>query len=284
MPFMCSKQHVWNSTPHDVLCGYGCPYCAGQKVLKGYNDLWTTDPDIAKMLKDQNVGFEISRGSNKCVEWVCQDCGTIKIDSPKEVIMYGVRCSKCSDGISYPNKFMASILRQLHIDYVPEWDPEWIKPYRYDFCINIDDDSVLVELDGGIGHGKIDFKTGEQDVAGLRRDMIKNEKASERNIELIRIDCDYPSMKSRFEYIKNSIICSRLSELCDLSTINWEQCNLDATKNLQIEAAKLYDSGLSIREISNKFKIAYDTIYQWLKRLASENLCSYKPVMGRSKK
>ena len=36
--FQCAKSHIWESTPHDVLEGYGCPYCAGNKVLKGYND------------------------------------------------------------------------------------------------------------------------------------------------------------------------------------------------------------------------------------------------------
>ena len=26
--------------------GTGCPYCAGQKVLEGYNDLATTNPEL----------------------------------------------------------------------------------------------------------------------------------------------------------------------------------------------------------------------------------------------
>ena len=29
MPFECRYGHIWDSTPHDVLEGYGCPYCAG---------------------------------------------------------------------------------------------------------------------------------------------------------------------------------------------------------------------------------------------------------------
>ena len=284
MSFMCINKHVWESTPHDILSGYGCPYCSGQKVWKGYNDLWTTHPEFAIMLKDPNVGFEISRGSNQCAEWICPDCGTIKMDSPKEVVAYGFRCSKCSDGISYPNKFMAGILKQLHIDYTPEYSPEWIKPYRYDFLIHVCNSDILIELDGGIGHGKIDFITGEQDINGLRRDMIKNEAAKEHNFELIRVDCDYPNVQHRFEYIKNSILNSRISCVLDLSKINWEQCNRYATKSLQIEAARLYDSGSKICEISNALHIAYNTIYQWLKRLSKEGLCSYEPVIGRSKK
>lgn len=32
--------------------GKRCPVCAGKKVLVGYNDLWTTHPEIAKLLKD----------------------------------------------------------------------------------------------------------------------------------------------------------------------------------------------------------------------------------------
>lgn len=32
--------------------GKRCPVCAGKKVLIGYNDLWTTHPEVAKLLKD----------------------------------------------------------------------------------------------------------------------------------------------------------------------------------------------------------------------------------------
>src|SRR5690606_19457566 len=38
----------------------GCSVCSGQKVLRGYNDLWTINPKIANMLKNKERGYELS--------------------------------------------------------------------------------------------------------------------------------------------------------------------------------------------------------------------------------
>ena len=43
----CSKEHNWSATVADRSRGFGCPYCAGQKVLIGFNDLMTVEPKVA---------------------------------------------------------------------------------------------------------------------------------------------------------------------------------------------------------------------------------------------
>ena len=40
--------HEWMSRPNDRASGYDCPFCAGQKVLSGFNDLATKCPTIAR--------------------------------------------------------------------------------------------------------------------------------------------------------------------------------------------------------------------------------------------
>ena len=39
--------HEWEATIYNRTKGSGCPYCAGQKVLKGFNDLLTVNPMLA---------------------------------------------------------------------------------------------------------------------------------------------------------------------------------------------------------------------------------------------
>lgn len=283
MPFMCKEGHIWPSTPHDVLNGYGCPFCAGNAVLRGYNDLWTTDPDLAQMLKNPNVGYEIGRGSHRCVDWICPDCGLPKSVSPKQVCIYGLACPRCSDGISYPNRFIISLLSQLSMDtFTSEWSPAWIGRCRYDAYFVLNGQEYVVEMDGGIGHGELDIRTNEPDTDGLARDMLKDEQARLHNIIVIRIDCKYEktSIYNRFQYIKQSVLSSPLSEIFDLSHVDWELCNKDATKSLHMIAAHEYDSGKSIQEIADELHVHYSTIYNWLKRLAKENLCSYVSVLG----
>ena len=70
--------------------------------------------------------------------------------------------------------------------------------------------------------------------------------ALEHNIFVIRIDCFYTKMEDRFSYIKNSIQNSELSNIFDLSYIDYDKCNKYATDSLSIKSANLYDEGLSI--------------------------------------
>jgi hypothetical protein len=134
-----------------------------------------------------------------------------------------------------------------------------------------------------LGHGNIDFTTKDKDTKGLERDIMKDNAADERDVVVIRIDCKYTDMRERFQYVKQSILNSQLAELLDLSSIDWDKCNVYATSSLHMKAAKMYDSGMSIREISEKLYVSYSTIYEWLKRLAKEGLCTYTPALGRSK-
>jgi hypothetical protein len=67
----CSLGHIWEVAPNQRSSGYGCPICAGVKVLPGFNDLATTDPEIAS----QAFGWDptiFSRGSDSKKEWKCE--------------------------------------------------------------------------------------------------------------------------------------------------------------------------------------------------------------------
>ena len=55
-----------------------CPYCSGKKVLKGFNDLATTRPDLVLDWDYENNTKrpdEITKGSNYRAHWKCHKCG-----------------------------------------------------------------------------------------------------------------------------------------------------------------------------------------------------------------
>lgn len=59
---------------------FGCPYCSGHKVLRGYNDLQTKNPELAKEWDQSKNGditpSDITAGSSrKKYWWKCQMCG-----------------------------------------------------------------------------------------------------------------------------------------------------------------------------------------------------------------
>lgn len=46
--WICDNGHTWEASVAGRVRGYGCPVCAGQKVLAGANDLATINPVLAK--------------------------------------------------------------------------------------------------------------------------------------------------------------------------------------------------------------------------------------------
>lgn len=73
----CSKGHEYEAIIHSRTAGAGCPFCANQKVLKGYNDLESTYPNIAKEWNYEKNGKLrpkfVSYGSQKKVWWKCSE-------------------------------------------------------------------------------------------------------------------------------------------------------------------------------------------------------------------
>ena len=72
----CEKGHEWQAVIYSRVAGAGCPYCAGQKPLKGFNDLETVYPNIAKEWNYEKNGNlkpdAITNKSNKKVWWKCE--------------------------------------------------------------------------------------------------------------------------------------------------------------------------------------------------------------------
>lgn len=67
----CSYGHEWENTIHDHLKSRtGCPICQNRRVQKGFNDLATTNPHIAK----EAYGWDpttVTAGHDKKLNWKC---------------------------------------------------------------------------------------------------------------------------------------------------------------------------------------------------------------------
>jgi hypothetical protein len=68
----CSLGHTWLATvaSRTPPSSTGCPFCAGKRILKGFNDLSTLCPNVA----NEAYGWDpalVSAGSNKKLRWRC---------------------------------------------------------------------------------------------------------------------------------------------------------------------------------------------------------------------
>lgn len=67
--------HEWQAMVKNRVNGSGCPYCSGNKVLSGYNDLAAKRPDLVKEWSVKNVLLtpdRVTEQSNTSVWWTCR--------------------------------------------------------------------------------------------------------------------------------------------------------------------------------------------------------------------
>ncbi len=72
LSWRCNKGHQWTSSvSHRTNMKSGCPYCAGKKVQIGFNDLSTTNPELASQADGWDPKL-FSQGSGVKKNWICQ--------------------------------------------------------------------------------------------------------------------------------------------------------------------------------------------------------------------
>ena len=97
----CSKNHKWEATiASRASGGRGCPVCAGQKVLSGFNDLQTLFPNIAKFWDYEKNGdlkpSQVSSKTKRVVWWKCDSGHSYDMPVDKKTSR-GFGCPICSN-------------------------------------------------------------------------------------------------------------------------------------------------------------------------------------------
>ena len=91
----CLHGHVWDEAVKErALQGYGCSYCSGKRVLKGFNDLATTHPQIAAQANGWDPTL-FSKGHNKKKSWKC-DLGHVYSDTVGHRTGMNTGCPVCA--------------------------------------------------------------------------------------------------------------------------------------------------------------------------------------------
>lgn len=119
----CEYEHSWKSTVNKRTKGQNCPYCAGIRVWKGFNDLATTHPKLLEEWDcEKNLDLDPSdfmAGSSKEVWWNCRYGHSWK------AIIYsrkaGNGCPICAGNILIPG---TNDLQTLNPEAASSWNYE----------------------------------------------------------------------------------------------------------------------------------------------------------------
>ena len=246
-------------------------------MLTGFNDLWTTHPEIAAMLKNKDDGYKYNAGSNVKLSWICPDCGNERILSPNKMVINKSNCSVCNNDISYPEKFVTSLLNQAGMHFEREKIFDWSNNKRYDFYIPTH--NCIIET-----HGKQHYSNSDFSYLGGRtcseeqyNDDLKMSYAKEygKITNYVVLNCK----KSEMKWIKHSVLESGLLEtlLIAPETIDWDECDKFASDNLTKLICEAYDNGEDIKSLCKTFNLSHNSIISKLKHGGQFGWCSYNP-------
>ena len=279
--FVCKNGHTFSALVSNVFQTgkFGCPVCSGRRVLKGFNDLWTTHPKVAALLKNPEDGYTHNAGSNKKLLWVCPDCGSEKLATPNKIVTQNSLCTFCSSDTSYPEKFIVNLLHQFNIYFEKEKTFDWSENKRYDFYIPLY--NCIIETHGKQHYSEIGFShlSGKIYTAEQLNDFNKQLLAKDlgKISNYIVIDC----RKSELLWLKGRTVESGLLEVLQIipETVDWEECHEFALSNLTKAICDAYEKEgqKDLKVLGTRFNLSHGSVLLKLKQGSLLGWCSYDP-------
>lgn len=251
--------------------GSGCACCSG-KTVTSLNSILATDKWMTDLGVSEEDAKKYTSQSSRKIEVICPNC-----KRKKQIIIYNIYkhksiCCSCGDGTSYPEKILTNVLDQLEVEFITQLNKstfKWCENKRYDFYIP--KCNIIIEVHGLQHYEKSNRGKSLDEI--IENDEIKKEGALKNGIEhYVVIDCRY----SDLNFIKNNILKSELSNIFDLSNIDWLKCEEFALKNIVKEVCDYWNNtGTTSRDIGKIFKKSRTVINAYLKKGAKLGWCSY---------
>lgn len=264
--------YVWETLPQYLYKKHpGCPICTSWCIADGFNSFADKRPNLAAMLKNIDDASGVGVCSSKRMTFICPECGEEVVSTPLQVTQRGLPCPRCYDGISYPNKFMYSILSQMDICFIPEKTFKWSKNRRYDFYIP--STNTIIEVHGLQHYEGTRDKRRRSLEQEIENDKLKYNLATSNGISFyIVIDARY----SDCDYMASSISNSKLSAYANFSRVDFSLCEKFASTSMVAKCADLWNKGYSIKEVAHSLGLSVATIYKYIKHINASGLSTRK--------
>lgn len=178
--WICSLGHEWQAEIKSRTTGVGCPYCAGKKVLAGFNDLASQEPLIAAEWHPTKNGTltakDVTVASGKKVWWLCKNKHEYEATVYSRKI--GTGCPFCLKAMrsSFPEQAVYYYIKQLF--------PDAINSYRDLFKSSMELDIFIPSINTGIEY---DGRLYHSNPTIQLRDSKKYSICKENGIMLVRI-------------------------------------------------------------------------------------------------
>ena len=221
--WICSKGHTYLQRIYQRTAKQGCPYCAGQKILVGFNDLKTENPRLASEWHPTKNGnlkpTDVYVNSRTKVWWQCpigHEYQAVVRDRTS-----GTNCPICA------SRHRTSFPEQAIFYYAKKLWPNTLNKYKdyfkdgMEFDIYIPELKTAIEYDGSAWH-----KTD----SAHKRELRKYEFCKKHKIYLIRVKENTQKIwtdtadkilcvtktKKRNYFVLKQVICKLLNSTCKI--------------------------------------------------------------------
>lgn len=257
----------------------GCNACCipPKKIVKGINDIATTNPWMIKYFVNPDDATKYSKFSNARVDMKCPDCGRSHNKKKIGDVYHNKNLTcPCQDGWSYPNKFMYSLLEQIGVYFETEKFFDWSNNRLYDDYIEYDGLKIITEQHGQQHYFRQFNKNSRTVEEEIKNDKYKYDLALSNGIDRYFI---IDSSTSTLEHMKDSIINSGLLVELDVdeNIIDWLLCDKFATSNFAKQVCEYKNNHpyLLHTEIANNLHISYGTVSKYLTKGLKLGWCNY---------
>jgi len=168
----------------------GCPYCSGKSVLKGFNDIQTTCPNLCEEWHLNNVikPTEVTQYSHKKIFWKCIKCYKIWQAHISDRTSKNSGCPHCNE--SKGEKEVVRILNKYNIKH--EREKTFInlisaKKHLLRFDFYLQEYNICIEYQGEQHYGNHVGFFKESAENTQQHDNIKRQYCIDNNITLIEI-------------------------------------------------------------------------------------------------
>lgn len=262
--------------------GINCPCCTSTIVSPKINSIFITNKSLFDLLENKEDGYKYTEHSSVKVNFKCPTCGEIKKCHISDVNDQGFSCQNCGDGMSIGEKYVYCMLKQLDVDFICQFRPNWANGKRYDFLID-GDKKIIIEINGIQHYKENTFHWNVTSESQKENDDNKRKMAFKNGIENY-IVIDYISYD--FENLWNNILKSSFSNLFDLSVVNTKECMEFASTSFLKISCELWNNkeeSETITDIAKRMKIERHTVSRYLNIGTEIGLCNYDSKIEKAK-
>lgn len=233
-----------------------------------------TDPAFASWFVDQTIPRTHPHGSHDQADFYCPQCGKIvRGKSINNVYKrQQVPCPYCSNGVSYPERYVTAFFEQLQIPFMHQYTVRFTRNqrrthYKYDFYDPVH--KLVIET-----HGQQHYEPGAfERFGGQTLEQIQQTDAEKARyavqilgMQYIALDC----RRSDPNWIRREII----QKLClyPLETVDWNAVRQSANQSVILQMIQLSKQGYTQKQIGEIVHMNPSTVCSKLRKAQKDGL------------